>query len=180
MTCHTVFREKDVFPDKKEHSDEIKFEDRLTGKAVVFDSEKNVALVGNEVNDFYLLPGGGIDPDEPIADGIIRECLEEIGCSVKLLTDLGITEDFRNRDKKHCISHCFTAQVIGEKGEPNLTEEEARNGMHVKWVTLEEAVGILKNEVDQLSRGEVEFYNTGFNILRDSIFLLEAQKEINK
>ena len=180
MSCHAIFKEKDVFPDKTDSDTEVIFEDRPTGKAVVFDSEGNVALVGNEVNDFYLLPGGGIDPKEPITDGIIRECLEEIGCNVKLIEDLGTIEDFRTRDKKHCINYCYSAEVIGEKGELQLTEEEAKNGMHVKWVSMDEAILILEKEVEQLSNGEVKFYNTGFNILRDHIFLLEAQKRTVK
>lgn len=39
------------------------------------------------------------------------------------------------------------------------------------WVSLEEATAILKDETEQLKRGEVTFYNTGFNILRDFHFL---------
>ena len=180
MTCHAIFREKDIFPYRSASDNNVVFEDRFTGKVIVFDTDGNVALVGNKINDFYLLPGGGIGPNEPIETGIIRECLEEIGCKVTLLKDLGTTEDFRTRDKKHYINHCFTAQVIGEKGKLHLTEEEAKNGMHVKWVPLEEAIKILADEVEQLHQGKISFYNTGFNISRDHIFLLEAQKKKHK
>jgi 8-oxo-dGTP diphosphatase len=176
MSCHAIFKESDVFPDKNTPEEGVVFEDRPTGKAIVYDADGNIALVGNEVNDFYLLPGGGIDPNESIEIGIIRECLEEIGCEVQLVSDLGTTEDYRTRDQKHCINYCKTAKVIGEKGKLQLTEEEEKNDMHVKWVSLEEAIGILSDEVEMVKRGKVEFYNTGFNILRDHIFLLEAAK----
>jgi len=166
----------DIFPDKKDNREEIIFEDRATGKAIVFDDQNNIALIGNKVNSFYLLPGGGIDQVESIESGIVRECLEEIGCDVELGKTVGIIDDYRNRDRKHCINYCYTAKLIGEKGELKLTEEEEKNGLHVIWLSLSEALDILEKEVEQLRRGEVTFYNTGFNILRDCLFLKELEK----
>jgi len=175
MQLIAIFKQKDVFPEKEEQKN-IVFEDRLTGKAIVFDNKNNVALVGNRVNSFYLLPGGGIDAGESIESGIVRECLEEIGCHVKIIDKIGVTEDYRNRDKKHCINHCYTAKLVGKKGEVQLTDDEKKNGMYVAWFPLNEAVMVLKKEVEQLKKGEVKFYNTGFNILRDYLFLDKAQK----
>jgi len=171
-----IFKEKDVFPSKNTPEDGIKYEDRPTGKAIVFDREGKIALVGNKVNSFYLLPGGGIDVGESIEDGIVRECLEEIGCQVKLDRSIGIIEDYRTRDKKHCVNYCYTAKLVGEKGKLTLTEDEKKNGMHVLWVSFDEAISILEKEKEQLKRGGVAFYNTGFNILRDSFFLNELKK----
>ncbi len=165
----------DVFSEKEDDAEKIVFEDRITGKAIVFDSQNNVALVGNKVNAFYLLPGGGVDKAESIETGIVRECLEEIGYAVELTETIGVIDDYRNRDKKHCINYCYTAKLIGEKGELKLTENEAKNGLHVIWVPFGEAVNILEKEVGQLRRGEVTFYNTGFNILRDYLFLKELR-----
>ena len=158
--------QKDIFPEKEDDKEKINFEDRITGKAIVFDEDDNIALVGNKVNSFYLLPGGGIDHGESIESGIIRESLEETGCNVKL----------KNRDKKHCINYCYTTKLVGKKGELTLTEDEERNGLHVIWVSLDEAIKILEKEVEQLRRGEVAFYNTGFNILRDHLFLREVKR----
>lgn len=166
----------DVFPEKEDDREKIVFEDRATGKAIVFDNQSNIALIGNKINPFYLLPGGGIDQDESIEGGIVRECLEEIGCIVELTGDVGMIDDYRNRDKKHCISYCYAAKLIGEKGELKLTEDETKNGLHVIWVTLDEAIRILEKEAEQLRRGEVTFYNTGFNILRDYLFLKELKE----
>lgn len=173
-----IFTQKDVFPNQEDNKQDVVFEDRLTGKAIVFDYDNKIALVGNRVNPYYLLPGGGIDNEESIENGIIRECLEEIGCTVVLLNNFGVIEDYRNRDKKHCINHCYTAKLVGEKGALSLTEDEKKNGMHVIWASLDEAVKILEDEVDQLKKGEVKFYNTGYNILRDHLFLKELQKTI--
>lgn len=176
----TTFKQKDVFPDKEDDWTDIDFEDRQTGKAIVFDEDVNLALVGTKVNSFYLLPGGGIDKGESVEEGIIRECLEEIGCNVVLQNEIGVIDDYRNRDKKHCINYCYVAKLVGEKGDLTLTEEEQKNGLHVIWVPLAKAISILEKEVDQLTRGEVSFYNTGFNILRDYRFLKEAESFLNR
>ncbi len=167
--------QSDIFPKERDDKEKISFEDRATGKAIVFDDENNIALVGTKVNNFYLLPGGGIDKDESIEHGIARECFEEIGCNVELMKAIGVIDDYRNRDKKHCINYCYTAKLVGVKGKLTLTEDEVKNGLHAAWVPLDEAMVILKKEVDQLKRGEVKFYNTGFNILRDYIFLKELK-----
>ena len=175
MKSIAIFYQRDVFPLMPEALD-VKFVDRPTGKAVIFDENKHVALVGNKVNSFYLLPGGGINNDERVEDGIIRECLEETGCDVKLDKLLGIVEDYRDRDKVHCISYCYTANVITKNKKLSLTLDEEKNGMYVIWVALEEAIRIFSEEIDDLKKGKVQFYNTGFNILRDNVFLNEARK----
>jgi ADP-ribose pyrophosphatase YjhB (NUDIX family) len=172
-----TLHEKDVYPEKK--SDEgIEYSDRATGKAIVLDGENKVALVGNKQNKFLLLPGGGIDDGEDIQTGIVRECLEEIGCVVNILDEVGCIDDYRPRDKKHCINYCYTARVIGNKGDPKHTENETAVGMYTKWVTLEDALDIFKRQKLELESGKVAFYNTGFNIIRDLLFLEETK--INK
>ena len=171
-----TFTQTDVFPEREDNKEKMNFEDRITGKAIVFDDDNNIALVGNKVNSFYLLPGGGIDKTESIENGIVRECLEEIGCNVELKEIIGVIDDYRNRDKKHCINYCYIAKLIDKKGELKLTEDEEKNGMHVIWVSLDEAINILEKQVKQLKHGKVTFYNTGFNILRDHLFLKKAKK----
>ncbi len=170
-----TFTQTDVFPDKEDNKEMIDFEDRITGKAIVFDDDNNIALVGNKVNSFYLLPGGGINHGESIESGIIRESLEETGCHVELQKAVGIVNDYRNRDKKHYINYCYIAKLVGEKGKLALTEDEKKNGLHVIWIPLNEAIKILEKEEEQLKNGEVVFYNTGFNILRDYLFLREVK-----
>lgn len=173
-----TLHEKDIYPEKK-LAESIEYSDRITGKAIVLDRENNIALVGNKLNEFLLLPGGGIDDGENIQTGIERECLEEIGYVVNILDEIGCIDDYRPRDKKHCISYCCTARIIGNKGDTKHTENETRIGMYTKWATLEEALDIFKRQKLELESGRVAFYNTGFNIVRDLLFLEEA-KNINK
>jgi len=170
----TTLYEKDIYP-SKQSAESIEYADRITGKAIILDAGNNIALVGNKLNEFLLLPGGGVDDGEDIQSGIVRECLEETGYAVNILDEVGYIDDYRPRDKKHCISYCYTARVIGDKGNTNHTENEAGIGMYTKWVTLEEAFSIFKKQKLELESDKVSFYNTGFNIVRDLLFLEEAK-----
>ena len=168
-----ILRQKDVFPLQEEQKN-IVYKDRLTGKAIVFDYENNVALIGNRMNPFYLLPGGGIAENESVENGIIRECFEEIGCNIELVDRVGIIEDYRTRDRKHCINYCYTAKIVGEKGKPRRIDNEIEIGMHTKWIDPKEALELFKKQKTLLDEGKIIFYNTSFNILRDLIFLEEV------
>lgn len=170
-----TFTQKDIFPNME--CINVIFEVRLTGKVIVLDKDNKIALVGASVNNIYTLPGGGINKNESIEDGIIREAKEETGCNIKIDRIMGVIDDFRNRDKKHCISHCAIARVFGEKGELYLTEEENKNGLHVIWLDKDEAYKTLEEEMNKVINGEIAYYNTAFNIIRDFEFV---KKHLNK
>lgn len=168
----TIYQ-RDVFPEMIEDPN-IEYVDRNTGKAIVIDSDGKIGLVGNKQNDFLQLPGGGIDEGEDVAQGVIRECLEEIGCNVELKSEIGVIDDYRPRDKKHCINFCYIVAVVGEKGEVSHTDDESNIGMYTKWVDVETVLDIFKKQERDLKEGRVTFYNTGFNILRDLKFFEDA------
>lgn len=167
--------EKDVFPNLvTEKREKVVYKERPTSKIIIFDKNKNVALVGNMVHSFYFLPGGGVEEGETPEQAAVRESLEEVGYRVTIINKLGVIDDYRTRDRNHNINHCFIAKIKGSKLALFLTEEEKKNGMHVVWKSLPEARSILQKEVTELKKGNVKFYNTGFNILRDFVFLNRA------
>ncbi len=169
-----TYKQKDIFPAMADL--EVEFKDRITGKSIILDDNNNLALVGTTVNHIYTLPGGGIDSGESVEDGIIREAKEETGCDIEVVNILGIIDDYRNRDRKHCISYCAVAKLL-KKGEHHMTEEEIKNGLHVKWVTISEARGILLEENKKVKNGQINFYNTAYNIVRDYEFLLKLDNK---
>lgn len=168
----TIYQ-KDVFPEMIEDPS-IEYSDRNTGKAIIVDSNGRICLVGNKQNNFLQLPGGGIDDVEDIGQGVIRECLEETGYNVKLRSEVGVIDDYRPRDKKHCINFCYVVTVIGEKGEESHTDDESSIGMYTTWVDVKTTLDIFKKQERDLKEGRVTFYNTGFNILRDLKFFEDA------
>jgi len=174
MKTIAIIHENDIYPEK-DISQNIEYSDRVTGKVFVLDDKNNLALVGNNQNEFLQLPGGGIDASENIIDGIIRECLEEIGCTVTIVREVARIDDFRPRDAKHCINYCYVAKVLGNKLIPKHTTDEAKIGMYTTWVSITEVTKIFQKQKRWLNAGKVSFYNTGFNIARDLLFLEYAK-----
>ena len=53
-----------------------------------------------------------------------------------------------------------------------LTDDEAKHGFYVKWLPKEEALSVLRENVRELKeKREIGFYNMGFDVCRDRLFL---------
>lgn len=145
------------------------YTERRAARAIVFDSEKKIALLHVTKKSYHKLPGGGIENGEEIKSALQRETLEEIGCVVENIRELGIVEEYRNKLELHQISYCFTADLKGEKGQNQLEESEIADGFVPVWVTLEDAIKILESEIG------VEDYGGKFITERDLAFLREVK-----
>lgn len=167
-----TLRDADVFTDAPDVAVETWIV-RRTAKAVLVNDRQEIALVGNTVHDFLLLPGGGIAEEEEVRAGCMRECREETGCVIELTQELGITHDYRARDKRHSINYGFLGKVISN-GTPELTESEIDVGLFTRWVSEAEAMHLFETQAAMVKEGRVGFYNTAFNILRDKFFLEAA------
>ncbi len=169
-----TLRDEDIFPNAPDTTG-AEWKDRPTGKVVLLNEKNEVALVSNKVTNLFLLPGGGIEGGEEVIEGTKRECREETGYEIEITRELGVTEDYRARDARHCISYGFVARALSQ-GHIALTENERNIGFFMQWFSLEDALKIFSLQEEKVKRGEVEFYNTCFNIIRDSFFIRRAQK----
>ncbi len=145
------------------------YEERMAARAVVFDADGNVTLLHVTKKGYHKLPGGGVEAGEDLEDALVRELREEIGCSVENLRELGIIEEYRNKFGQHQISHCFLADLSGEKGAPDFDLGEVADGFEPIWMSLEDATKTLEDEA-----ASVDEYGGKFMCLRDSTFLKEV------
>lgn len=119
----------------------VSYVDRSAVRVIAFNARGQIAIVYAKRNNYYKLPGGGIDPDEEHAAAGIREMQEEIGSTIKVRADVGCiatTEEYRN--DLHQISYCYVADVVDDSGSPSLTEDEVSDGLGHLWVSVEEAM----------------------------------------
>lgn len=147
------------------------FRHRRAVRTVVFDSEKNVALLHAVAQGYYGLPGGGVDKEETFEQGAIRESREEIGCAVEILSNLGKTFEYRKNNSLINETVGYICNVVGEKGNPILVgdENEAEKGSVVIWVSLQEAIDIMKATPRQAN-----LYSQ-YCIERDLVFIEETK-----
>jgi ADP-ribose pyrophosphatase YjhB (NUDIX family) len=147
--------------------------ERRAARAVVFDARKQVALLFVSKLGYYKLPGGGIEEGEGVSGALKRECMEEIGCVVEIVQEIGMTIEYRSKFQVRQESYCYLASVVGEKGEPTFEKDELEDGFQVKWLSLDEAIQLVE-------KSNTEEYQSGFIVPRELILLREAKRIVEK
>lgn len=160
--------DKDIFPDAV-IPENITYEFRLAAKIILFDKENKLALVGTR---YQLLPGGGVEEGESLKEAAVREALEEVGCDIEVGKEIAVTEEFRVKKSGRQETHFFLANVVGEKGEPQTTQEDEQ-GIKIGWYGLEEAISLLEKQVKEIS---FESYNSCFNVRTHLVVLKQLKK----
>lgn len=168
MRLFKTIRDKDVGLNIR---DPAIYGERNAARAVVFDNNGDIALLHVTKMHHHKLPGGGIEEGEEIIEALKREAIEEIGCAVHNIRELGIIDEFRNQLSLHQTSYCFIANVEGEKGISRFDEGELASGFEPVWVSLDNAIQILEQETN------IDDYEGKFIRIRDLLFLKEAKKE---
>lgn len=149
------------------------YKERRAVRAIVFDKNNNIALIHASNNSYHTLHGGGIEEREGVIEALKRESLEEIGCEIKNIKELGIIEEYRNSHSLYQISYFFTAEVFGEKGIPQLEKEEIAEGYETIWVSVDDAISKLNSETSE------RHYGGKFMNLRNIICLKEVKRLLN-
>ena len=125
---------------------------RIAARAIVLKGENILLLYTRRYHD-YSLPGGGVDPDEEIQAGLIRELQEETGANnIRNISPFGYYEEYRPgyndaHEFIHMLSYCFICTIDTELGESRLEEYEVKNGMEAKWVNIHEAIAHNKQTI---------------------------------
>jgi 8-oxo-dGTP pyrophosphatase MutT (NUDIX family) len=131
-------------PDDKSNG----FDVRNAARAVILDKDERIALMYSEKGDFYKLPGGGIEEGEDVVGALRRECLEETGVEIEDLTELGMTKEIRGLFKTVQNSYYYSAKATDNKRAPSLTKEEIEAGFKLLWVTVEDAIKLIRKKED--------------------------------
>jgi 8-oxo-dGTP diphosphatase len=141
---------------------------RIAARAVIFDknNRNKIALLHGTKYKYYKLPGGGVEKGESIDKALIRECLEETGCSIQVIRKLGIITEYRSKWSLINKSHCFLAEVK-TIGKPHYTRSETAEGFKLVWVPADKALRLIEDS-------SPEVYDGKFMVLRDTNILKEA------
>lgn len=136
--------------------DEEGFRRRAACLCVRSTDEAEVLLVTSSRRpEKWIVPGGGVEPEEEASVTATREVLEEAGVVGKLGRSLGVFENVENKDR----TEVYVMQVTEELDE---WEDSKNIGRKRQWFTIEEALEQLalhkpvqRNYIQQLRRSKL-------------------------
>ncbi len=134
-----------IFNDENVSSENIGLMRRRKAvRAIIFDDNKQVAIIHSMNNNYYTLPGGGIEDSESTEEALVRECREEVGCSVKIIDEIGCIQEIREKKNTINESYCYTARLV-DKSNRDLTADEVTEELEVIWVPVDEGIKLIKS-----------------------------------
>ena len=106
---------------------------RTTARGLIIQGDQ-ILLGYFGANDFYVLPGGGVEGNEHLTDALIREVKEETGYDVirKSVKSYGYTKmtkaDYNDPETTFIgLAYVFTANVnLNTRVAPELTDSEKK------------------------------------------------------
>lgn len=111
--------------------------------AAIRDDAGRLLLIHKIDNDFWALPGGGMEIGESIADAAVREVAEETGLTVELTGVVGIYTDpghvmaYDDGEVRQEFSICFHGRVLSGEA-----REDGSETKEVRWVDPAHVAGL--------------------------------------
>ena len=141
---------------------------RLGARGIVVREDGKIAVFNKSNKNEYKLPGGGIEGEEKPDEAFKRETLEETGCIIEVIKELGTTEEYKSLDNFKQISYVFVGKVLKDTKQLNVTQKEKDEGAKLLWETPENALKLITESYNKLIASKYEsVYHTKFIILRD-------------
>ena len=141
---------------------------RYGARGIVIRNDGKIAVFNKSKKNEYKLPGGGIEENENPKDAFKREVLEETGCTVEIIEELGTIEEYKSQDNFKQTSFVFVGKVIEDTKSLHLTQKEQEEGAILTWKYPFEALELITNSYDNLVASKYEsVYHTKFIVLGD-------------
>jgi len=120
-------------------------EPRKKSRAILINAEGKYAIIYEKQSGFHTFPGGGIENGENEETAIIREVLEETGCSCDIVNPLGIVYENRFHSDSAHLTYYFVIHTKTQDPVPQYTNEEMELKTMIKWCSLDEAIHLIRD-----------------------------------
>lgn len=126
-------------------SNEPKLYKRTAARGIIMDGDDILLIYTKRYND-YSFPGGGIDENEDVLEGLIRELEEETGAqNIQITRPFGKYEEIRSTyyddyDFMDMTSYFYKCKADRQLGEACPEDYEINNGSEPVWVNILEAI----------------------------------------
>lgn len=141
---------------------------RYGARGIVFDENNKIALVNKRVKNEYKLPGGGVDKNEDFKEAFIRECEEELGAKVEVISYLGDIVEYKSQGNFKQISKVYVAKVIEKLESNNLTQKEIDEDTQITYEEINKGRKLVKDSLNKLVDSKYDnVYRSQFMVYRD-------------
>lgn len=134
---------------------------RESARAIIIEDGKLLCIFRRKIDDagnkqeYYVIPGGGVEAGETTRETVTRELKEELGIDIELLGYLGVVE------KEKTIEHYYVAKRLS--GEPHIGGEESdrmseKNYYEPMFMNIEELKNYNFQGMDLVKRAIAEDY----------------------
>lgn len=170
-----TLKDSDIFPDYKSFLKDENYIFRSASRVVVRDGAGRIALLHVRKQQFYKLPGGGVEEGESVIAAVIRECVEELGSKVEIESELGSILEYRDRFGLKQESFCYVGKLVGRPGVPQFDEGELALDFNPLWASMEEGLRLLQESTPEdyagkfIVRRDLEFLRTYNNYRSQAI-----------
>lgn len=107
---------------------------RVSAKGLVIRDGRMAAIrLRDENEEWFIMPGGGVEADELLTDAVEREIAEELGIKVRCGRLLFVIEGLRG-ESFHRIDMVFECEYVGEIENPQLHGDTNQTGM--EWLDI--------------------------------------------
>ena len=152
---------------------------RTAARGIVVRDDGKIAIFNKVNKNEFKLPGGGIENNEPPEETFKREALEETGCLIDIIENLGTAEEYKSQTNFKHISYVFLGKVIEDTKQLHITEKEKDEGAVLRWEIPQRALELVTNCYDKLIGSlDESVYQTKFVVLRDRKILEYYMKNI--
>lgn len=143
---------------------------REAARAVLLDTDSRIALMHVPSDNYFKLPGGGLDAGEEAPKGLSRELLEEVGASsIDIIQNIGQVDEYRDQYEMIGRHYCYVVKLTGPLTSPARTKKEIAEGYETVWV------GNIDEAAKLVSQGQPEHYGHKFEKARELVILNRAK-----
>lgn len=107
---------------------------RNSAKALIIRDGKMAAIRIRDANEeWYIMPGGGQEPEETLQETVCREVSEELGINVKCKELLFVVEGVHG-ERFHRVDLIFRCEFMNEL--PHIALQYDTNQVGVEWLDI--------------------------------------------
>jgi len=127
----------------------IETQTREAARVILVDEDGMVPLIYSSKLDVYKIPGGWVDKWEDILEAAAREAMEEVGCEIEIIWEIGkIMEERPAHGYSKWVnliqySYCYYGKITS-KWEVQMSEREISRGFELVWLGVWEVLENMK------------------------------------